>query len=234
MGSDTNETERQKIVIKLSGSVFNFNTQSVVLKEYADLFMSLNEKVQLIIITGGGKIARHYIELARALNGDEATLDTLGIDVSRINARLLLTAIGRLGYPQIPKSLDEVSMALEFNKIVVVGGLHPGQSTNATSALISEKIGANTFINATDVSGIYDKDPAVNSDAKMFTELSVGKCMELLGQKNSQAGTYELMDLVALKVIQRSRIRTIVMNSDINSLKDIILKGSSFGTRITF
>ena len=101
MGSDMNETERQKIVIKLSGSVFNFNTQSVVLKEYADLFMSLNEKVQLIIITGGGKIARHYIELARALNSDEATLDTLGIDVSRINARLLLTAIGRLGYPPV-------------------------------------------------------------------------------------------------------------------------------------
>jgi uridylate kinase len=234
MGSDMTKNARQKIVIKLSGSIFNFKTQSATLKKYAALLIALTDKVQPIIVTGGGKIARYYIELARTLNSDEATLDALGIDVSRLNARLLLTAIGHVGYPQIPKTLDEVAIAVEFNKIVVAGGLHPGQSTNATSALISEKIGADTLINATDVPGIYDKDPSVNSDARMFSELSVDKCMELLRQKNSQAGTYELMDLVALKVIHRSKIQTIVTKADIDTLKDIILNGSNIGTRITF
>ncbi len=179
---------RQKIVIKLSGSIFNFKTQSATLKKYAALLIALTDKVQPIIVTGGGKI----------------------------------------------ETLDEVAIAVEFNKIVVAGGLHPGQSTNATSALISEKIGADTFINATDVPGIYDKDPSVNSDARMFSELSVDKCMELLRQKNSQAGTYELMDLVALKVIHRSKIQTIITKADIDTLKDIILNGSNIGTRITF
>ena len=74
----------------------------------------------------------------------------------------------------------------------------------------------------------------MNSDARMFSELSVDKCMELLRQKNSQAGTYELMDLVALKVIHRSKIQTIVTKADIDTLKDIILNGSNIGTRITF
>jgi hypothetical protein len=34
---------------------------------------------------------------------------------------------------------------------VILGGLHPGQSTNATSVLVAEKVKAQIFVNATDV-----------------------------------------------------------------------------------
>lgn len=227
-------TSPEKIVIKLSGSMFNFNKEYDTLAKYAELFVSLNQRVQLIIVAGGGNIARHYIELGRALKSDEATLDAIGIDISRLNGRLLLAALGHNAYPEIPKTLEEIAIAMEFNKIIVTGGLHPGQSTNATSALICEKIRANAFINATDVPGIYDKDPRVNPDARMFPELSVDKCIEILGCNDSRAGTYELMDIVALKVLQRSRIRTIVTEANVNTLKEIILNRSSRGTTITF
>src|SRR5262249_1453954 len=129
-------TSPEKIVIKLSGSIFNFNTEYDTLAKYAELFVNLNQRVQLIIVAGGGNIARYYIELGRALNSDEATLDAIGIDISRLNGRLLLAALGHNAYPEIPKTLEEIAIAMEFNKIIVTGGLHPGQSTNATSALI--------------------------------------------------------------------------------------------------
>ena len=64
-----------------------------------------------------------------------------------------------------------------------MGGLHPGQSTNATSALIAEKVKASTFLNATDVNGIYDSDPNTNKNAKLFKEITVKECMEILGGK---------------------------------------------------
>jgi uridylate kinase len=230
---DMSNREKELVVIKLSGSLFNLNTKVSTLKKYAELLLDLDHKIRLIVITGGGKIARHYINLARSLGSDESTLDMLGINVSRLNAMLLSIALGNRAYPQIPETLEEVAIASQFNRIIITGGLYPGQSTNATSALICEKVKASRFINATDVSGIYDSDPNKNSNAKLYSDISVAQCMRLLSNEKSQAGTYDLMDIIALKVIERSRIPTIVTEADVNTLKDIILNKSSIGTRIT-
>lgn len=224
---------KEKVVIKLSGSIFRPNSKYTTLQKYVNLLIEMNNKVQPIVVSGGGKIARLYIELARKLGADEASLDTLGIAVSRLNAQLLLTGLGNIGYPDIPKSLEAVAVAAESGKVVISGGLHPGQSTNATSALISEKVKASKFINATDVDGIYDKDPNRNPHARLFSKLSVAECIKLLSRENSQAGTYELMDIVALKVIERSKIPTVVTKADVDILRDIIFNHSRIGTRIT-
>lgn len=226
-------SNKEKVVLKLSGSIFGPDSKHTSLQKYVNLLIELNNRVHLIVVSGGGKIARLYIELARRLGADEATLDTLGIEVSRLNAQLLLTGLGNIGYPEIPKSLEAVAIAVESGKVVICGGLHPGQSTNATSALISEKVRASKFINATDVEGIYDKDPNRNPHARLFSKLSVAECIKLLGRENTQAGTYELMDIVALKVIERSKIPTVVTKADVDYLRDIVFNRSTIGTKIT-
>ena len=63
----------------------------------------------------------------------------------------------------------EVKNEIDSGLIVVTGGLHPGQSTNGTAALIAEKVKATEFLNATDVDGIYDSDPNKNKKAKKFS-----------------------------------------------------------------
>lgn len=227
------DSNKEKVVLKLSGSIFRPDSKHTSLQKYVNLLIELNNRVQLIVVSGGGKIARLYIELARRLGADEATLDTLGIEVSRLNAQLLLTGLGNIGYPEIPRSLEAVAVAVESGKVVMCGGLHPGQSTNATSALISEKVKASKFINATDVEGIYDKDPNRNPRARLFSKLSVTECIKLLSRENTQAGTYELMDIVALKVIERSKIPTVVTKANVDYLRDIIFNRSIIGTKIT-
>lgn len=221
---------RKRIVVKLSGKVFG-DDAGEVLKEFAAMFKEISGRVQLIIVAGGGKIARHYIKTAREFGADEATLDIMGIEVSRLNARLLIAALGDDAYPSVPRDLEEVFSAAASGKIVAAGGLHPGQSTNATASLIAEKVKAYKFINATDVDGIYDSDPNRNKNAKMFRELSVQDCIRILGKENSAAGAYDLMDLVALKVIERSKLATVVVKSDISAIKGAI-EGKSMGTRI--
>jgi uridylate kinase len=114
---------------------------------------------------------------------------------------------------------------------VIVGGLHPGQSTNATSALIAETSKASSFVNATDVDGIYDSDPNTNSNARLFREITVDECMEILKLESAMAGTYDLMDIIALKVIERSKIPTRVVLSDIDNIRDAV-KGKDIGTKI--
>lgn len=221
---------RKRVVIKLSGRLFGDNVVDE-LKAYAGMLKDVSTRVQPVVVAGGGKIARHYISAARGFGADEATLDIIGIDVSRLNAKLLISAIGNSAHPSVPRDLEEVTAAAETGSIVVTGGLHPGQSTNATAALIAEKIRAAKFINATDVDGIYDSDPNKNRKAKLFKEISVKECLEILGTENSAAGAYDLMDLVALKVIERSKLQTVVLRSDTATISSAI-EGKAVGTRI--
>jgi uridylate kinase len=230
--NNNNRVLRKKVVIKLSGSIFSEERNKDTIKRYAEMLTDINIDVQPIVIAGGGKIARHYINLARDLGSDEASLDIMGIEVSRLNAKLLITALGEQAYSQVPKNLDEVTIAAESGKIVIVGGLHPGQSTNATSALIAEKVRAFRFLNATDVDGIYDLDPNTSRNAKLLNEITVNECMEILKDGSSMAGTYDLMDIVALKVIERSKIPTRVLRSDITNIKNAITGTYHIGTEI--
>lgn len=232
--SVSNKVSKQKkiLVIKLSGSVFNFKTTSKSLKEYAQVLLDIQTKVQPVVVSGGGIIARHYVNLARSLGSDESSLDEMGIEISRLNAMLLSAALGDSVYPVIPSNLEEISIACQSGKIIVSGGLHPGQSTNATAALICEKIKADRFLNATDVDGIYDSDPKKNAKAKMFKEITIKKCLDLLNNESTQAGNYELMDIVAMKVIERSKIPTYVIKSDPKVIRNLIMKNRQTGTKI--
>ena len=109
--------------------------------------------------------------------------------------------------------------------------MHPGQSTNATSALIAEKIKANQFINATDVEGIYDSDPRKNQNAKLYEEIDLRSCLNMLLNSSSMAGEYDLMDIVALKVIERSKIKTRVILSSPENIKNTV-EGKILGTEL--
>ena len=222
---------RKRIVIKLSGSLFGLE-DTKKLKQFAEFFVRISKMCQPIIIAGGGTIARHYILHARSSGADESTLDELGIEVSRLNAKLLIYALQDKAYPHPPINLKEVAHATDSGLIVVTGGLHPGQSTNATAALIAEKVRASVFLNATDVDGVYDSDPNKNKNAKKFKKIPIKKLRSMLVHQDSLAGSYDLMDIVALKVIERSKIKTRVIKADIKILERVI-KGNQEGTEIT-
>ena len=221
---------KKRIVIKLSGKVFGIE-DTKLLKDYATFLVKISKVCQPIIVAGGGNIARHYISNARSSGADESTLDELGIEVSRLNAKLLIYALQNKAYPHPPITLQEVRRAVDSGLIVVTGGLHPGQSTNGTAALIAEKTKASEFLNATDVDGIYDSDPNKNKKAKKFRRIELKKLRNLLVKEDSIAGSYDLMDIVALKIIERSKIKTRILKADLKTLEKAI-KGYSVGTEI--
>ena len=221
---------KKRIVIKLSGQVFGME-RTKELKDYAAFFVKQSKICQPVIVAGGGKIARYFINHARSSGADESTLDELGIEISRLNAKLLIYALKDNAYPHPPTNLTEVKQAVDSGLIVVTGGLHPGQSTNGTAALIAEKINAAEFLNATDVNGIYDSDPNKNKKAKQFKRIELKDLRSLLVHEDSMAGGYDLMDIVALKVIERSKIKTKIIKSDIKTIEKAI-KGLSIGTEI--
>lgn len=221
---------KKRIVIKLSGRVFGMDNVKL-LKDYATFLVKISKVCQPIVIAGGGNIARHYISHARSSGADESTLDELGIEISRLNAKLLIYALKNKVYSHPPTTLQEVRHAVDDGLIVVAGGLHPGQSTNGTAALIAEKVQAEQFLNATDVDGVYDMDPNKFKKAKKFKRIELRNLKNMLIHEDSIAGGYDLMDIVALKIIERSKIKTIILNANLKNIEKAI-KGENVGTEI--
>ena len=221
---------KKRIVIKLSGRVFGMDNVKL-LKDYASFLVKISKICQPIVIAGGGNIARHYISHARSSGADESTLDELGIEISRLNAKLLIYALKNKAYSHPPTTLQEIRHAVDAGLIVVAGGLHPGQSTNGTAALIAEKVQAEQFLNATDVNGVYDMDPNKFKEAKKFKRIELKNLKNMLVHEDSVAGGYDLMDIVALKIIERSKIKTRILKADTKIIEKAI-KGENVGTEI--
>jgi len=221
---------KKRIVIKLSGKVFAMDNVKA-LKDYAAFLVKISKFCQPIVIAGGGNIARHYISHARSSGADESTLDELGIEISRLNAKLLIYALKHKAYSHPPTTLQEIRHAVDDGLIVVAGGLHPGQSTNGTAALIAEKVKAEQFLNATDVDGVYDMDPNKFKKAKKFKRIELKNLKNMLVHEDSIAGGYDLMDIVALKIIERSKIKTRILKATTNNIEKAI-KGGNIGTEI--
>lgn len=221
---------KKRIVIKLSGRIFGMDNVKV-LKDYASFLAKISRTIQPVIVAGGGHIARHYISHARSSGADESTLDELGIEISRLNAKLLIYALKDKAYPHPPTTLQEVRHAVDSGLIVVTGGLHPGQSTNGTAALIAEKIKASEFLNATDVDGVYDMDPNKYKKAKKYKRIELKTLRNMLVREDSVAGGYDLMDIVALKIIERSKIKTKILKADTKIIEKAI-NGKDIGTEI--
>ena len=200
----------ESIVISIGGSVILAEEADVsFLKKLVNLLKKFSKKYKIYVIVGGGKIARTYIKRGRELNLDEDTLDELGIEVTRVNAKLLTSTIG-ISNGDIPLTTDEAKQT--DKPIVIMGGTIPGHSTDLVGAELAEKTGTNKFIIATNVDGIYDKDPNKYSDAKQLKELTINELINKYGTKWGEAGSNVIIDGPALEIIGKARIPTFVVN----------------------
>ncbi|MFW9895553.1 MAG: UMP kinase [Candidatus Thorarchaeota archaeon] len=218
------------IVIKLGGSLLFTDDNNIdvnKITEFTNLLKDNKNIGTIIIICGGGLIARKYINTVRSLGGSESTADIFGIEVSRINAKLLIASLENHAYPQVPKSIEELSLALLFKNIIVMGGLQPGQSTTSVALEVAEFIGAEEVVILTDVQGIFDKDPNRFDDAKLKEFLTYAELGELIlnfeNNKQAAAGEYRIFDFVSLQILKRSNIKVIVTSGkDLNQFKKIL------------
>lgn len=203
-----------KIVVSIGGSVLARELKPLYFENYAQVIRDISKKNTVLIVTGGGKAARDYISIARELGTDEATCDLIGIDVTRLNARLLIAALGEDAYYEPPLNYKEAKNASLTGKIVVMGGVIPGQTTDAVSAILAEYIGADLLINATSIDGVYSSDPRKNKDARKFDRMTPSQLVEIVMRTEMVAGANSPVDLLAAKIIERSNIETIVLNGE--------------------
>ncbi|MCU0853162.1 MAG: UMP kinase, partial [Thermoplasmata archaeon] len=122
----------EPVVLSLGGSVLvRDEGDTSYIRKIAKILIGVSANKKLYIVTGGGRIARYYIKAGRDLGADESYLDELGIDVTRLNARLLITALGDRAAHSPPRNYEEAVHAGRTHSIVVMGGVSPGITTDA-------------------------------------------------------------------------------------------------------
>ncbi len=222
-----------KVVVRIGGSVVASPPTAEIIAEYAELLERLEkQKHKLVVVVGGGSVARDFIELAQDLSLNEAGQDEVAISVSRLFAQLFALKLGDLSLNSVPRTVDDAVKLFGRGKIVIMGGVKPGMTTDTVSAMVAEKIAADLLIKASDVDGVYTKDPKKYDDAEKIDHLSFDDLGALFELDEHRAGINQILDPKAVRVLQKCRIKMIVVNGFKPENVSLALKGEKVGTTI--
>ena len=225
-----------RILLKLSGEVLageggkgiDFDTVKPiceVIKECADM------GVQIGIVVGGGNFWRGRSSGTM----DRTRADQMGMLATVINCLALQEALIQEGNDAVVMSAldiqrvarsfnkDEAVRLLEAGRVVIFGGGtgNPFFSTDSGAALRACEIEADIFFKATNVDGVYDKDPNKYPDAVKYDTLTYDEILEKhLG----------VMDNTAAALAGNCRLPVLVFNlNDPANIKKAVL-GENIGT----
>jgi uridylate kinase len=232
----------KRILLKISGEVFgNEDGKGVSLSSYMEMAKQIaeikkNNDIDLCVVVGAGNIFRGRQVGEESF--DMAVAHQMGMVSTVINGLGLQEALERLGVQARTMSaikMDSVCESffrskaihhLEKGRIVIfVGGTgNPFFTTDTAAALRACEVDCDLILKATNVDGVYDKDPRNNPDAKLYDVLSFREALEK---------DLNVMDSTAFALCLDNQKPVIVFN--INNLKDIskAIKGEKFGTLVS-
>jgi uridylate kinase len=213
------------IVLSIGGSILTpEGTETEYINSLVALLKRLCNENKFYVVVGGGPTARKYINIARNLGANEIELDDIGIASTRLNARLLIAALGELAYPMPAKTFNEALIQAKKFPIVVMGGTHPGHTTDAVAVMLGEYVGTDKFINVTSVDGVYTADPKIDKNAKKLEKLTPDELIDITLQSASKAGPHIVIDPLAARVIKRAGIPTYILDGhDLTALENAII-----------
>lgn len=220
----------ESVAVSLGGSflVKETGVDAKLTREIAAVLLRVAHKHRVLAVVGGGAVARTYIQGARELGSSETNLDDIGIAVTRINARVLLSALPS-AYPQPPRSFDEAILAMHTFPIVVMGGTHAGHTTDAVTVMLGDKARSRRIVIATNVDGVYTADPKKDPHAKRLPKLSAEELVRICGAGDGRAGSAGVVDALGAKMIARSGIETAVVDGrDLKALEAALTGAAEF------
>ena len=222
-----------RILLKLSGEAFKgpegaFSPAALerIAAEIAPVSFGI------AIVVGAGNILRG----ARSELLDRVEADTLGMLATVLNAlalRTYLEACGRDVFVQSavqteltdPVSARDAKRALDHGAIVIFAGGtgSPLVTTDTAAALRAVSVGADLLAKASNVAGLYDRDPAVDPTAKRLQQVSFDEFL---------AARYGVMDQVAVEICREHRLPIEIFDFSQPGALRALSEGRRVGTRI--
>ena len=229
-----------RILLKLSGEALLGERQYGIdpdrISQYAKDIKSVTKLgVQVAVVIGGGNIFRG---VSAASNGmDRVQADYMGMLATVINGLALQSALEETNIPtrlQTAIKIEAVAEAyikrkavrhLEKGRVVIFGGGtgNPFFTTDSAAVLRAIEINADVILKGTRVDGIYDSDPELNNNAKMFNDIT----FETVLDKN-----LKIMDSTAFTLSKENKLPIVVFNMNKKGNLKNILEGKKIGTTV--
>ncbi|MFA5207930.1 MAG: UMP kinase [Candidatus Paceibacterota bacterium] len=232
----------KRVLLKIGGESFGKeNGKGVSLTSYLEIAKQIAEikkknDIDLSVVIGGGNIFRGR-EVGEE-HFDKVTADYMGMLSTIINGLGLEEALESLGVSaKLMSSIEMDKVCESFSKkkaveylnqgkiVVFAGGTgNPYFTTDTLAALRACEIDCDLILKATNVEGVYDRDPKKYTDAKLYENLTFEEALEK---------KLNVMDLTAFALCSDNQKPIIVFN--IEKIKDIskALKGEKFGTLVS-
>jgi len=184
----------KRILLKLSGEQLQGKFDGGFDAERAAWIASEIKKVQpgteIIIMIGGGNYARG----AQLVGGGvgRVTADNIGMMATMMNAVALTDVFNSVGVSSRALTnikADQVADQFTHRRalshlakgriVIVAGGIgRPFLTTDTAAVNLALELECDAVLKATKVDGVYDSDPATNSDAKKFATLTLQEAVE--------------------------------------------------------
>lgn len=231
----------KRILLKISGEALaagqGFGVDSRRVQEIAVELQEVHSLgVQVAVVVGGGNFFRGVAEQARDM--DRVSADHMGMLATVINALALQDSLEKLGvYTRVMSAIEMNQVAepfirrramrhLEKGRLVIfaAGTGNPYFSTDTAASLRAMEIKADVILKATKVDGIYDADPVLVKDAKMFDQISY---MDVL-RKGLQ-----VMDSTAISLCKDNNLPIIIFNLNRTGNIKRVLTGEKIGSFVS-
>ena len=231
------EPKYKRILLKVSGEALAGSQKTGLNYDViTDICKSIKKcsdaGVQVAVVVGGGNFWRGRSSGAM----DRTRADHIGMLATAMNALALADVLESLGcvvrvqtaiiMQQVaePYIRNRAVRHLEKGRIVIFGcGTgNPFFSTDTAASLRAVEIGADVFLKATLVDGVYDKDPHKFDDAKKYETLSFSRVIsEDLGVMDSTAAAMcrdNKMKMLVFDLSRPDNIFDAVMGENVGTL----------------
>jgi len=225
---------KKVVVISLGGSLI---VPKKIDHEFLENFKKIMRKnyrnYKFVVVCGGGTIARKYISALKKEGKSHKEISMAGIRATRMNAKFMIQFFGKEANDTLPKSMKEVKNNLSKNKIVFCGALRYAEkeTSDGTAAKLANYL-KTTFINLTNVKGLYTANPKTNKNAK-FIPKTDWKSFEKRALKiKYKPGQHFVLDQHAATIIKRNKTKTYIIGENLSNLDKLLNKKNFAGTII--
>ncbi|EKE19825.1 MAG: hypothetical protein ACD_8C00101G0018 [uncultured bacterium] len=219
------------IIISLGGSlIVPEEIDWKFVKKFKEVIeKKIQEGFRFIIVTGGGKIARKYVEAGSKVGDiDSEDKDWIGIHATRMNAHFIRTIFKKHAHPSINKNPYDLESFLKAKEsVLLAAGYRPGNSTDYIAVLLAKQFGAKKIANLSNIDFVCDKDPKKFPDAKKIKEISWPEFQKIVGD-SWDPGSNLPFDPVASKMAGKEGIEVAIFNGKKISNLEKYLNGEKF------
>jgi uridylate kinase len=195
-------------------------------------YIEADEARKLIIVCGGGSLARDYQAALKqlAVSPSPDDLDWVGIAATRVNGELLRRLFRRWCGEDLVT--DPLAVTVFAGRILVAAGWKPGFSTDNDAVLLARRFSADTVVNLSNIAKVYTDDPRTNPAARPLERASWAEMIAIVGDEWIP-GRNTPFDPVAARAAAEAGLRVVFADGrDLANLQ-AILQGRPFaGTTI--